>query len=247
LGTGFDNPLGPTAQFLMIFLLPAFYAFIGYLIVMGGILAVYIPLIPYVVFTFGAIGWLISVVEAMVAGPLVALGIISPSGQHELLGKAEPALMLIFNIFLRPSLMIFGLIAALLMASVVMTMINTLFWPVVFVRVGLMGGLLSIFMIMGAYVMLAFAALNKVFSAINVIPQQVMRWISGQGEQVETPLDQIKGGVEKVGGEATGGVRSAGGSADKSVKMQQKQQAAEKGAGKDIKTSGESSDKNEPK
>jgi conjugal transfer/type IV secretion protein DotA/TraY len=185
LGTGIINPAGGAINLLYTLLVPALYAFCGFLIGLGATLAIYVPLIPYIIFTFGAIGWLLSTVEAMVAGPLVALGIISPSKQHhELLGKAEPALMLIFNIFLRPSLMIFGLIAAILLSKVILTMIDTVFWSLVKdAIVGEAPGPLQYIVFLLAYVALVVAALNKCFAAIYIIPQQVMMWIGGQGAQ----------------------------------------------------------------
>lgn len=253
LGTGITNPAGGAAGLVYFILVPALFGFMAIMVSLGGMLAVYVPLIPYVIFTFGAIGWLTTVIEAMVAGPLVALGILSPSGQHELLGKAEPALMLLFDVFLRPSLMIFGLIAAMLLASVVVKMINAAFWTTV------VGGIfgpvsssssdgaiaqgwialatnpLQLIIYLSAYVALIVAALNKCFQAIFLVPQGVMKWISGQaaqygeGEAVTTAKESvssatggIKGGIEggktmgdraghaaslerKKGGDATGG------------------------------------------
>ncbi|VVC75099.1 hypothetical protein AQUSIP_03750 [Aquicella siphonis] len=209
LGTGVIDPLGPMASLVAMFVIPGIYAAFAVLITLGGLLGIYTPLIPYVYFTFGAIGWMISTVETMVAGPLVALGVISPSGHHEILGKAEPALMLLFNVFLRPSLMIFGLISAMLLAVVVVTMINETFAYVVlaFVETGAVDPL-SLILILSAYVGLILAALNKCFAVINVIPQQVMRWIGGQGEGVEAPLQEIKGGIQATGGKAGGGMES---------------------------------------
>jgi len=213
LGTGFTNPVGPGALIVMIFVLPAFYGLMGILISAGGLLAVYTPLIPYVIFTFGAIAWMISAVEAMVAGPLVALGIISPSG-HEIMGKAEPALLLLFAIFLRPSLMIFGLIAAMLLATVVVTMIGATF-NYIFQGTLIPSDIISLIFILVAYIGLILAGLNKCFAVINLIPQQVMRWISGQGEQVEAPLQELKAGMDATAGKAAGMGASMEGSTEK--------------------------------
>lgn len=219
MGTGFDNPVGPAAQFLMIFILPAMYAAFGFAVTIGGLLSVYIPLMPYIIFTFGAVGWFISVIEAMVAGPLVALGIISPSGQHELMGKAEPAIMLLFNIFLRPSLMIFGLIAAMLLSTVVIKMINALFMSVVVAGVWGMGGdagkamnsnIFFFIMMLAAWVTLLVTALNKTFSIINVLPAQVIRWIGGHGEQAEAPMEAFKGAIEQAGAAGAGAAVAGG-------------------------------------
>jgi defect in organelle trafficking protein DotA len=76
-----------------------------------------VPLYPFMVFVFAVIGWLVAVVESLVAMPLVALGITHPEG-HDLLGKAEQALMLILSVFLRPALMVIGLISGMILSYV---------------------------------------------------------------------------------------------------------------------------------
>lgn len=210
LGTGVTNPIGGTLILVYFFLVPAIFALLGILLSIGATLGVYVPLLPYVIFTFGAIGWLTSTIETMVAGPLVALGILSPSGQHELLGKAEPGIMLLFNVFLRPSLMIFGLIAAMLLASVVVMMINAAFWGAVFKGVlqSESKGVdpLEFVIFVGAYVSFLIAALNKCFAAIYIIPEQVMRWIGGTGERYgeEAAVSALKEGTQAASQGAKG-------------------------------------------
>lgn len=201
-GFGFINPSGPTYTTLALIFAPLISLFLGSLFTFGAMLAVYTPLIPYIVFTMGAVSWFILVIEAMVAAPLVAIGILSPSGQHEVLGKAEHAVMYLFGIFLRPTLMIFGLIAAMLLAVVVVTMINAAFS-------GVMGqiyqrpGLVEILLFLGAYVGLVLAALNKCFALIYLVPDRVLRWIGGHPEETggaaQEGLGGAKGGVEAAG------------------------------------------------
>lgn len=233
LGTGLINPAGPAALTVSLLLIPAILALFGIMISLGGLLGVYVPLIPYIIFTFGAIGWMISIVEAMVAGPLVALGILSPSGQHEVLGKAEPALMLLFSIFLRPSLMIFGFFAGILLASVVADMINTAFWTTVAAGIATAGvstggqpnagatnaqaffvlNPLEGIIFIAAYVSLIVSAMNKCFAAIHVVPEQVMGWISGQAAQRGSgeaeAVSEMKSGVSGAAGRAGSGVSGA--------------------------------------
>ena len=204
LGTGIHNPVNPALQLIYLILVPITFALIGFMISTGSMLGVYVPLIPYVVFTFGALGWMTSCIEAMVAGPLVALGILSPSAQHEVLGKAEPALMLLFSIFLRPSLMIFGLMAAMLLATVYVDMVNYAFWTTVVSSFGeseggvLIYNPLQMILFLCAYVMLIVTGLNKCFAAIYLVPQGVMGWIGGQAAQYgeESSLSGVKGGVD---------------------------------------------------
>ena len=92
-------------------------AALGSLLAVGGLLAVYLPLLPFIYFLFGVLSWFVAVIESMVAAPIVALGIIHPEG-HDFWGKAEPAVMLMLNVFLRPSLMLFGLVAGLFLSYV---------------------------------------------------------------------------------------------------------------------------------
>ncbi len=231
LGSGVLDPVGPWATLVMMFLIPGIYALIGMLISLGGLLAVYTPLIPYIIFSFAAIGWLVSVVEAMVAGPLVALQVLVPSEHQGPLGKAEGALMLLFNVFLRPSLLIFGLIAAMLLAVVVLDLINAGFAIIWTPPINASGGLsstspfwspdpLKFILVVAAYVMLVLAALNKCFSAINTVPAQVMRWIGGGGEAEQAPVGEIKGGVEAAGGKAGGAMVGAAQKGEEKKKSQ---------------------------
>lgn len=232
LGTGGFNPLAVATPVLMMILVPMLGGLLGVMVSMGATLGVYVPLIPYTIFTFGAIGWLMATIETMVAGPLVAIGILAPGGHHEILGKADHALMLMFNVFLRPSLMIFGLIAALLLASVVVTMINTMFFTVMFQIIGAGTGSLDtgssnpsagtaiaaaanpleliIFLI--AYVSLIISALNKCFAAIHIIPERVMTWIGGQAVSYGEAegLGEVKRGVEAGAGAVGGGLKQGG-------------------------------------
>ena len=209
LGTGITNPLSNAAIIEAMFLIPLFWLAMGLLTSIGATLSIYTPLLPFIYFTFGAIAWMISTVEAMVAGPLVALGIISPSGQHEIMGKAEPALLLLFGIFLRPTLMIFGLVIAMLLAIAVCYLINETFAYVIINWLFPLPNPLTLIFMLVAYVSLILAALNKCFSVINLIPQQTMRWISGQGDAVETPTDAIKGGIDATSGKV-GGITGEG-------------------------------------
>lgn len=257
LGTGVTNPLEGAMLLVYFLLIPALLGLMAILIVLGGLLGVYVPLIPYTIFTFGAIGWMLSVIEAMVAGPLVAIGIMMPSGHHEMLGKAEHGLMILFSIFLRPTLMIFGLIAGMLLAVVAVLLVNETFGMYITTMsnpqaVGNVSGSanysqagaaalafnpLMLIIILCAYVMLIITVLNKCFAAIHVIPERVMTWIGAQGLQYgeEEAVGKMKAGTEA----GVGGIKQAGAGAEKGVegmvkeKKGQREQAQGKVGGKE--------------
>ncbi len=252
LGTGASDPLGPTLATLFLFLVPIILGFMGSFMGIGATLAVYVPLVPYMIFTFGVIGWFIATIEAMIAGPIIALGVMTPGGPHDVLGKAEPALYMIFGIFLRPTLMIFGMMAAMLLSAVVVTMVNASFQTVMLQITayqlgnssslpgqtsGSGGGgvdLLELIFFMAAYVMLVVAVLNKSFSLIHVVPDGILRWIGHHGGEGGAPhLEEIKGGVSSAAGTTGGGARAAPMATGKAALTEKKEalKRREEGAG----------------
>jgi hypothetical protein len=240
LGSGMTvNPLLEYAKAMWGLVSPFFILMIASLYSMGAIIGIYLPLLPYIIFTMGAIGWIMTTLEAMVAGPLIALGILSPSGQHELLGKAEPAVMILFNLVLRPGLMVFGMMASMFVAIVVIKMINTGFAQVAFEIIGAPGIFESLAFFV-VYVSLIMMALNKVFSLIHVIPEKVLMYIGGQAisygeseglagakQALEGSAGAITGASKESGSAATGGVTKA--VQDQKVEERENEENAKKG------------------
>lgn len=170
------------------------------LLVVGLTMAFYIPVVPFIIFLFGVIGWFIAVIEAIIAAPLVALGIAHPEGQ-EILGKAEPAVILLVNVFLRPTFMIFGLLIGMSLSYAGIWLLNKGFMDA-FNSAATIGveGLAWIFYpiaILVVYTLIALQVVQKSFSLIYLIPDEVLKWIGGN----------IKG----MGGEAEAEHQIAGG------------------------------------
>ena len=103
--------------------MPLVLSWIGVMLSIGFTTAYYIPVLPYMIFTLGSLAWFISVIEAMVAAPLVALGVTHPEG-HEAFGKGESAVMILMNVFLRPSMMVIGFITGIAMTYVSVWLLN---------------------------------------------------------------------------------------------------------------------------
>ncbi|SRR5579883_132514 len=202
--------LSPAISAVILLFLPILSGVLGFLFTFGGLLSVYVPLIPYIIFTMTAIGWIIATIEAMVASPLVAIGILSPGGQHEILGRAEPAIMLLLNVLLRPSLMIFGLIVSIFFSVVIVMFINNTF-SYAMSQIAGNPSFATLILFMAAYVFLIITALNKCFTLIHLIPERVMTWIGGQAVSYgETEaMGEIKRGTEAAGGAVAGGAQAA--------------------------------------
>lgn len=200
------QPAGLATIDAVLAFVPAFTAFIMIFFVMGMTFAYYIPLIPFIIFVFSAVGWLISVIEAMVAAPLVALGITHPEG-HDLLGKSEQAIMLLLGVFLRPILMIIGLFAGMIISRVVLNFLNSGFFGIVFDVQTF--NLFSFVAILIVYCFLMVSIVNQTFALIYVIPDRVMRWI-GQGEQTQNASEALQSSKEGFG-QVGQGIQQAGG------------------------------------
>ncbi len=218
-------------------LYPALYLLLGALMTMGALLGMYIPMIPYVVFTASVIGWFIAVIEAMIAAPIIALGIISPGGQSEVFGRAEPSVMIIFNLFLRPSLMVFGLLIAAMLANVVIKFICMGFQYVLYDVMTLSPGLVEQIIFIAIFASIIFTSINQVFTLIHHIPERILTYIGGQAMQYGEgqAAQAMKQAVEG----AAGGLAQAGkGTAEAATGMAQtlaKGKKGEEGGGMAIK------------
>ena len=89
----------------------------------GGMLAYYVPVYAFFLFTFAVIGWFIAVIEAIACAPMIAFGLTHPEG-HDLLGSAKQALILLLGVFLRPTLIIIGLVGGMILSFVAFRMVN---------------------------------------------------------------------------------------------------------------------------
>ncbi len=166
---------------LISMLIPVLLFFMTLLWSVGVLLGLYIPMIPYLVFTFGGLAWMIMVIEAIVAAPIVSLGLVTPSGEN--LGKASPAVLLIANIFMRPSLMVIGMVIAAKLLDVGIKMLNFGFnYFMTTIGGGNYGFFASIALLI-VYGGIVIAITHECFTLIHVLPDKVNRWIGGQAEQ----------------------------------------------------------------
>lgn len=194
--------------FIMGLIMPLLLAWLGIMVSIGFITAYYVPILPYMIFTFGSMAWLISVIEAMVAAPIVALGVTHPEG-HDAFGKGEHAIMILMNVFLRPALMIIGYITGIALCYVSVWVLNAGFDHAIgFIQQspsaeclksefscndkagGLTGdysdwaGLYANFFSILIYTSMYLTIVQKAFTLIGVLPDKVLRWIGGSPESV---------------------------------------------------------------
>lgn len=172
--------------------------------VAGVMLAIYIPFVPFMIFTFSVVGWVIAVIEAMLAAPLIALGVTHPQG-HDLLGKSEQSVILLLSVFVRPAAILIGFIASVFLMYVAWILLNTGFMisfaSYLEVLPTLNGFVLNWFVFLGIcllYIYIIMGLVNQVFGLTYHVPEKLMRWIGLAPEVtgVSQMLGQVQQGVQ---------------------------------------------------
>lgn len=166
----------PTSQVLG----DMFFNLANILLLAGFALTIGVPAFPFLFFTFAVIEWVASVFEAVIGMPLWALSFLTIDGDGFFGSKAAEGAWLIFEIFLRPTIIILSLIGSALMFVGAMNLVNATF--VEFIgsaqnRNALPFSPFQFLAYVMMYVFIAYSVANSCFKFIDEMPNQFMRWI----------------------------------------------------------------------
>lgn len=191
-----------------------------------------LPLMPFIYFFFAVGGWIKGIFEAIVAMPLWALGHITRWDGDGVVGEgATNGYFLLFEIFLRPIMILFGLFASISIFSAMVMVLNDVF----VLAVGAVGGFnyesgsgLTVFaeslrgpldelFYTALYTIICYMMATSCFKLIDAIPNQIMRWmnftIKTFQETTQNAAEQLSGQIykganissSKLGGQALSG------------------------------------------
>ena len=214
----FDREVVGTSTAKLGVLGPMLTAIAGTILVAGAFLSVYPPMLPYILWIGAILGWVIFLVEAIIAAPLWAVAQIAPDGDG-VVGKGGQGYMLVLSLFMRPALMVLGFISAVIVMKPMGYLINSTF----------LGAFLNgaspswygvVTAIMGCilYATLMVSVINRVFALIHVIPDKILRWMGGGGDSelghaaqgVEgTAMQKLVGGAQAANTLGNAGVSGA--------------------------------------
>ncbi|MGH1374806.1 MAG: DotA/TraY family protein [Alphaproteobacteria bacterium] len=93
----------------------------------GFVLFYVVPFLPFIYFFFAVGGWIKGIFEALVGAPLWALAHIRIDGNGLPGNAALNGYFLIFEVFLRPILIVFGLLASISTYSALVSVLNSIF------------------------------------------------------------------------------------------------------------------------
>jgi conjugal transfer/type IV secretion protein DotA/TraY len=206
--------------------MPLFMFIMTSLFVAGVQFAILVPLMPYVLFWGGEIAWLIGVLEAVVAGPLIMLGLAHPGG-NEYLGHSAPAVRMLIGVMFRPVLMVIGLMTGIMLTYVLITFSAQGFH---IVAAGILNAVPSseanvqgimaclLLFIYGTFLVMAF---EKCFSPIYSFPEKVVEFIGGVAAKGgEADLQRVSQATDKS---ASGAAQAGGQTMEKGIQAKEQQ------------------------
>lgn len=157
----------------------------------GIVLAYYLPAIPFIRWVSALCGWIILIVESLIAAPLWICAHALPEGDGAAGQHGKRGYMLFLAILIRPPLMVAGFFCAVVLLNVLGRLIGTGF-ELIFsgmAQTKMMGlvGTVSMSIILGAVIIMAA---NKFFSLIHYLPEHVTNWIGQQLHSLGEKEDQ---------------------------------------------------------
>jgi len=159
----------------------------GFLIPIASVLAIGLPLIPLITYTSAIITWIFFAVIAITGAPIMCIGLIS---HGDSLGKAAPALMILMNLFMRPSLNVIGLVAGSKLFNIFYLFFTQGYILAVNDIMGTIGvddtSLMSIMSIIFLYVYTFFISSGcaRCYSLIYMLPDRFLTWVGAQAVSI---------------------------------------------------------------
>jgi conjugal transfer/type IV secretion protein DotA/TraY len=217
----------PTSS--MVVVTPLLFALTGALMGFSSILAFYLPIAPYIIWFGVLIGWLVMVVEAVIAAPMWAVAHVHPDGDG-IVGRGGQGYSLILGLMLRPALAVVGLIAAMVLIIPVGQLFNRTYWAVFDMSQGnSVQGLFTFAACISIFSVTYLAIINRMFALIHVIPDQILRWMGGPSSDLGSYAGDL-GGASSKNAAVVGGVAGGLGGQALSGIQNYKQLRAQQGA-----------------
>lgn len=199
LAVGADNPMSATMDFAGQFG-SALVSAASITLTAGFILFYIVPMLPFMYFFFAVGTWIKTVFEAMIGVPLWALAHIHIEGGGLPGQKAANGYYLLFEIFVRPVMIVMGFLASITIFSAMSNVLIDV-WDIVIANVGgatpieentanfadaIRGPVDKMFYLV-MFTMLLYMIGVSSFKLVDQIPQSILRWV---GASVPTFVDQ---------------------------------------------------------
>ncbi len=184
-----------------------FASYIMIILFLAGLtLMYYIPAIPFILWTLGVVGYLVLVIESLIAAPLWAASHALPKGQGLTSDAARQGYILLLNLAIRPPLMVLGLLAGgalmTLAAKFAVATFDVYSAALLESRVEL-SSLLTFVALFVVEVIVLVGLVHKSFALVFDASDKAIEWVSGQSRSSAESGDE-----QRISGAAGGAQRS---------------------------------------
>jgi conjugal transfer/type IV secretion protein DotA/TraY len=146
--------------------------------------AIYLPLAPFIIWTLAGLHWVLLVFQALLAAPVWAVGFLR-NGKG-LTAETLPGWLLLFDLLLRPTLMLFGLLGATVISYYLLSVVTSLFTvAAINANSGNTTGPVILTGLVILFVLLAVDLTIRCFSLIHRLPDFVMRLFGGMVDSAQ--------------------------------------------------------------
>ena len=161
------------------------------LFLVGVIWSYYLPSVPFIIWTFAVVSWLLMLVEALVGAVLWAAAIALPDGEGIVGPRGDQGVMLLLTVMFTPALMVVGFFAGFELMGILGTSVGQslgiflgsamggVSWnPVTWFATAVLASIIAVMLV------------HKIFGLITLLPEKVFRWVGGQGAQLGGGQDE---------------------------------------------------------
>lgn len=180
---------------------PAIYFLVLWLFVIGLMLSIFLPSIPFIFWMTGVVNWIVSVMVACAAGPLWAathLGVSEDRG-----GRATYGYIYLIDVMIRPTLMVLGFMFASVAIVAAGTILHALFGTALAnIQADSITGIYSIAGFLMVYTRICTSMVSSLFALQAYLPDQVIAFIGGRDgiNMMGGMVDSVKGIFVSGGG-----------------------------------------------
>ncbi len=192
-----DKFLNSTAGSLTEPLGMTFFLGVMALLGFGLMLAFWLPMVPFVIWTGSVLGWLMTVIEMVIAGTIWAAAHLHPEGEG-MAGKwGANGYMILAELFARPALMIFGFLFAAVTVDPFLKFSSSLFFNSMdTVNADSVSGLVTMVAFVIMYSAFCLSMVIRIYSLITIIPGSVLRIVgasqAGTHDQGQDAANELK-------------------------------------------------------
>lgn len=190
------------------------------LLVIGAVMAVYLPALPWIVWMSAVFSYCASFLEGLIAAPLHSMSHMHTEGEG--LGQATTkGYLFMLNALARPAIMVLGFFIASALVVGIGTLIAHSFAAMI---AGVQGnsvtGIASIIGLLVIYIVVNITLIQQSFELISVLPDQVIGYL-GAGETGQTlgreAESKIRGAFMMATRQGMGGAQASAGAGSKAL------------------------------